>query len=54
MLQVLRLKQMKGVKSEVKNNEFLEIIPSGAVYAIISDMYSLDNIRRGLKITLKR
>ena len=48
------LNLIKGVKSEVKNNEFLETIPSGAVYAIISDMYSLDNIRRGLKITLKR
>ncbi len=48
------LNLIKGVKSEVKNNEFSQAVPNGAVYAIISDLYSLDNIKRGLKITLKR
>lgn len=48
------LNLIKGIKSEVKNNRLSEPIPSGAIYAVISDMYSLDNIRRGLKITLKR
>ncbi len=48
------LNLIKGVKSETKNNNLLETIPKGANYAIISDMFSLDNIKRGLKITLKR
>lgn len=48
------LNLIKAVKSKNKNNHFSELIPNGAIYAIISDMYSLDNIRRGLKITLKK
>ncbi|EID1015741.1 hypothetical protein LA471_000818 [Campylobacter jejuni] len=48
------LNLIKAVKSENKNNHFSELIPNGAIYAIVSDMYSLDNIRRGLKITLKK
>lgn len=48
------LNLIKGIKSELKNNRLSEPIPNGAIYAIISDMYSLDNIRRGLRITLKR
>ncbi|EIK3632357.1 hypothetical protein LJ209_001463 [Campylobacter coli] len=48
------LNLIKAVKSQAQNNHFSELIPSGAVYAIVSDMYSLDNIRRGLKITLKK
>ncbi|MCH5336814.1 MAG: hypothetical protein J1D99_05285, partial [Campylobacter sp.] len=48
------LNLIKGIKSETKNNQFSQTIPSGAIYAIISDVYSLDNIKRGLKITLKR
>ncbi|RQD68476.1 hypothetical protein DZC71_02455 [Campylobacter hepaticus] len=48
------LNLIKAIKSNNKNNHFSELIPNGAMYAIISDMYSLDNIRRGLKITLKK
>lgn len=48
------LNLIKAVKSENKNHHFSELIPNGAIYAIVSDMYSLDNIRRGLKITLKK
>lgn len=48
------LNLIKGIKSEAKNNQFSQTIPNGAIYAIISDVYSLDNIKRGLKITLKR
>lgn len=48
------LNLIKSIKSQKQNNHFSELIPSGAVYVIVSDMYSLDNIRRGLKITLKK
>lgn len=45
---------IKAVRNTEKNNALSQAVPNGAVYAIISDMYNLDNIRRGLKITLKR
>ncbi|MBM0636498.1 hypothetical protein LNU06_00380 [Campylobacter sp. VicNov18] len=48
------LNLIQAVKSKSKSNHFSQLIPNGAIYAIISDMYSLDNIRRGLKITLKK
>lgn len=48
------LNLIKSIKSQVKNNHFSEFIPDGSMYAIISDVYSLDNIKRGLKIYLKK
>ena len=48
------LNLISAIKNDKKNNSFSGSIPSGAVYAIVSDMYNLDNIKRGLKITLKR
>ncbi|MDO4673604.1 hypothetical protein [Campylobacter sp.] len=45
---------IKAIKSTEKSNSLSQTIPSGAIYAIISDMYNLDNIRRGLTITLKK
>ena len=48
------LNLIKSIESKKQNNHLSELIPNGAIYAIISDSYSLDNIRRGLKITLKK
>ncbi|TKX31868.1 hypothetical protein [Campylobacter aviculae] len=48
------LNLIKSIKSNKKNNHFTEFIPSGTVYVIVSDMYSLDNIRRGLRVLLKK
>ncbi|TKX30801.1 hypothetical protein [Campylobacter estrildidarum] len=48
------LNLIKSVKSNEKNNHFSEFIPSGTCYVVVSDMYSLDNIRRGLRVFLKK
>ncbi|MGH2268013.1 hypothetical protein [Campylobacter taeniopygiae] len=48
------LNLIKSIKNNEQNNHFEEFIPSGSVYVIVSDMYSLDNIRRGLKVLLKK
>jgi len=48
------LNLIKSIKSQSKNNHFSALIPSGAEYVIISDTFNLDNIKRGLKITLKK
>lgn len=48
------LNLISAVKNDKKNNHFSGAVPNAAVYAIVSDMYNLDNIKRGLKITLKR
>lgn len=45
---------IKAVKSQVKNNQISEFVPNGATYVIVSDMYSLDNIKRGLNVTLSK
>ncbi|EAJ0334938.1 hypothetical protein ACS0H5_001734 [Campylobacter lari] len=45
---------IQGVESTHKQNEVNVNIPLGAKYAIIGDMFSLDNIKRGLKIYLRR
>ncbi|MEE6620358.1 hypothetical protein VWN47_10150, partial [Campylobacter jejuni] len=37
------LNLIKAVKSENKNNHFSELIPNGAIYAIVSDMYTFAN-----------
>lgn len=48
------LNLIKSVKAQNQSKHLSELVPNGAIYAIVSDMYSLDNIRRGLTITLKR
>ncbi|EAI4828726.1 hypothetical protein BGG34_08645, partial [Campylobacter lari] len=45
---------IQGVENTHKQNEINVNIPLGAKYAIIGDMFSLDNIKRGLKIYLRR
>lgn len=48
------LNLIKSVKAQNQSKHLSELVPSGAIYVIVSDMYSLDNIRRGLTITLKK
>lgn len=48
------LNLIKSIQTKEKNNHISEIIPDGNVYIIISDMFNLDNIKRGLKIYLKK
>ncbi|AJC86869.1 hypothetical protein CAQ16704_1424 [Campylobacter sp. RM16704] len=48
------LNYIQGVENTHKQNELDINIPLGAKYAIIGDMFSLDNIKRGLKIYLRR
>lgn len=45
---------IQGVENTQKQNDITVNIPLGAKYAIIGDMFSLDNIKRGLKIYLRR
>ncbi|AJC85328.1 hypothetical protein [Campylobacter peloridis] len=45
---------IQGVEKIHKQNDITLPIPLGAKYAIIGDMFSLDNIKRGLKIYLRR
>lgn len=47
------LKLIQSVQSKERQNEWIGSVPSEAVYAIVSDNYSLDNIRRGLEIELQ-
>lgn len=47
------LNLIKAIESKKQSNEFSQNIPNAALYVIIGDMYSLDNIKRGLSITLK-
>ncbi|MCX2682718.1 hypothetical protein OQH60_01685 [Campylobacter sp. MIT 21-1685] len=48
------LNLIQAVENKVKTTQFSQSIPNAAIYVIVSDMYSLDNIRRGLSITLKK
>lgn len=48
------LNLLKSTISTSKRNRFSSSVPSNAVYVIIGDSYSLDNIRRGLEIQLTR
>ncbi|TEY03075.1 hypothetical protein [Campylobacter sp. US33a] len=48
------LNLIRAVQSSTKSDKFKDFIPSGAVYAIIGDIFTLDNIRRGLTIYLKK
>lgn len=48
------LNLLKSSISTSKRNRFSSSVPSNAVYVIIGDSYSLDNIRRGLEIQLIR
>ncbi len=45
---------IQGIENTHKQNDVVLNIPLGAKYAIIGDMFSLDNIKRGLKIYLRR
>lgn len=48
------LNLLKATLSQKKQNRYSSDVPSGAFYVIISDNYSLDNIRRGLEIQLNK
>lgn len=48
------LNLIKSIQSKEKNNHLSEFIPEGSVYIIISDMFNLDNIKRGLRVYLKK
>lgn len=45
---------LESIKSPDKKNSLSRSIPSKAEYVIIGDNFNLDNIRRGLKIELRR
>ncbi|KAA6231429.1 hypothetical protein FMM56_04590 [Campylobacter sp. LR264d] len=47
------LNLIKSINSTSKKKVLNEAVPSAASYVIISDMYTLDNIKRGLEVTLK-
>lgn len=48
------LNLIQSIEEKQKQNSINLSIPLGAKYAIIGDMFSLDNIKRGLKIYLRR
>ena len=48
------LNLLESIKSTEKNNVLVRSLPSKAAYLIIGDNFNLDNIRRGLKIELRR
>lgn len=43
---------IQSIESTKKDNEIQESIPQNCAYIILGDTYSLDNIRRGLEVTL--
>lgn len=47
------LNLIKAIKRENKTPKISVQVPNNAIYAIIGDLYNLNNIKRGLKITIK-